>query len=721
MMGQKIVRFLFGGIFLALFFLVHELPAQEQGGAQESILVPEASPAQATPPAQGQTQTQGQEAIQMVDEIAVTASRTETRIFDTPQSVTVITREQIEASPFENVEDIVRQAVGVYNFRHYALHTNGIASPLKMRGVGANRVLFLVDGVPQNDNFNNSIAWVAFGYIPKKAIERIEIVRGPMSALYGSEGLGGVINVITKKPSETRESNVTGKAGNGNTFGGDMFHSQKFDNAGVLLTGGYDKSHGFFMDVPIQPWTIKRYSQVGKIFGKATYDFTPQSQLSFTNIFYIHNQGQGRPNFHNTLGLYQYNVTYEQKWDQITFKGITYLNQAAKTAFQDATGDNYTSLNRKEKFPLPSVWGLDLQTTWFPENWATVTAGASVKKVWWTYNEQYMKVIRDAGAQGEQLFLSPFVNADLSFFDHKLIANLGARFDWIESSQGRNWDSRPEAGRPTYDNSYPTTQWTNFSPKGGLTFHPDDKTALKATAGTGFRAPSLFELYKIQVRSGGTFYRFANPDLKPEKITSYDVGVERFITEQLWGRVTWYQSWASDYIGDRLLRQYIRVIRRVPTTFSEYQIENISKVHIHGIEAELKWDPRKDLSLFSNYTYNVSKIAKDDTDPALEGNYLPTDPLHKFHFGVWYKNPEIVNILVQANYYITVYYDNENTFKNGGYFTMDASISRRFGKHVELTLDLENIFNRKYPLFMSADSITIVPGFLAMGKLTLHF
>ena len=109
------------------------------------------------------------------------------------------------ASPFDRVEDIVRSVPGMYNFRHFALQTNGIVSPLKMRGVGSNRILILVDGVPQNDNFNNSIAWVAWGHIPKETIERIEIVRGPTSALYGSEGLGGVIHIINQK-TQSRET-----------------------------------------------------------------------------------------------------------------------------------------------------------------------------------------------------------------------------------------------------------------------------------------------------------------------------------------------------------------------------------------------------------------------------------------------------------------------------------------------------------------------------------
>jgi len=118
--------------------------------------------------------------VHRLDAVVVSATRTEIPVFDAPQSVTVLSAEEIMASPFDRLEDIVRSVPGVYNFRHFGLQTNGIVSPLSMRGVGKNRVLILVDGVPQNDNFNNAIAWVGWGHIPKETIERIEIVRGPV-------------------------------------------------------------------------------------------------------------------------------------------------------------------------------------------------------------------------------------------------------------------------------------------------------------------------------------------------------------------------------------------------------------------------------------------------------------------------------------------------------------------------------------------------------------
>jgi outer membrane cobalamin receptor len=255
------------------------------------------------------------------------------------------------------VEDIIRQVPGVFNYRHFDMHTNGIVSPIEMRGVGKNRVLFLLDGVPLNDNFNNSIAWVAWGLIPKDAIQRIEIVRGPMSALYGSDGLGGVINVITKKPQGPRVTSVTGKLGNGSTFGAEGFYSQQIKDFGVLLTGGYERTHGFVMDWPVySSYTRTREAEGGQLFGKASYDFTPRSNLTFTGLYFTQDAGQGREFFYNSpIAVDQYNLTYTQKWDNVTMKGTMFLNRAHKNAYQDSASDKYTSVTWIERYPSPTT------------------------------------------------------------------------------------------------------------------------------------------------------------------------------------------------------------------------------------------------------------------------------------------------------------------------------------------------------------------------------
>ncbi len=669
---------------------------------------------------QKEKEVEGAMAIKM-NEVVVSATRSKISVFNAPQSVTVISREEIMSSPFDRWEDIVRSVVGMYNYRHYAVQTHGIASPLKMRGVGEHRILILVDGVPQNDNFNNAIAWVAWGHIPKEAIERIEIVRGPASAVYGSEGLGGVINIITKKPKAGRQSSLAGEIGTADTYKGNIFHSQKIKNFGFLVAGGYEDSDGFYMVKHHKPYEIKRDREIGKVFGKVTYELTSNSNLSIAGLYYDHETGKGRKYFYDDLTLGQFWTNYNYEGESFGLKGLVYLNQADKTAYQDTAKDNYSSLYRKEEIDS-TTWGFDLQGTIPIRSWGKFTLGVAYKKTSWDYDNKYVTITRKAGAEGKQRSISPFIDSAFYFFNNHLIVNIGARYDWIRTWDGANWDSKSSAGKPPYYNKFGSNTEESFSPKIGIAWHPDDKTTVRASGGKGFREPSLFELYKVHVRGGGTYYREANPDLDPEKIWSYDIGIERFLTDRLWGRLTFYQGFAKDYIGDRLIGTGTFGKGKKKKTRYEYKLDNISDVDIYGIEAELEWHAQDNLTFFINYTFNISKIDEDKNNPELEGNYLPYEPRHQTHFGFRYNNLNLINISVTGNYYTDIYFDSENTFKEDDYFTMDVSISRQFFNFLTLYINIENLFDEEYPIFKrKGRADTIAPGTIINAGLKFTF
>jgi len=650
--------------------------------------------------------------VQSLEEMVVSATRTETAARDVPQNVTVLSGEEIMDSPFDRVEDIVRSEVGIYNFRHYALQTNGIVSPLSMRGVGQNRVLLLVDGVPQNDNFNNSIAWVAWGHIPKEAIKRIEIVRGPTSALYGSEGLGGVVHIITKDPSAERKTSLRGEAGTADTYKTAGFYSQKFTDLGLLAAGGYEESDGHYMTEDPKSYNTKRHRDVGKALGKATYDIGPQSKLSLASLYYDHETGKGREFFYDELQLDQHWLDFSHQGDFLKLKGLVYLNRAEKTAFQDKS-PAFDSLFRTEDAPA-NTWGADLQGRLHLAPWAGLTLGAAFKQSSWDYDNSYTQSDRKAGAEGKQRFISPFASLELTFFGDSLHCNLGARYDWIETFDGANWDSGSSAGKDPYDNTFSSAQEDSFSPKLGLAYHLTPKTTLRASGGKGFRAPSLFELFKVHVRQGGEFYREANPELDPEKIWSYDFGVEHFLTDSLMAKATFYQSFAEDYIGNRLTGS--APFAGGAKTRYEYINDNISEVEIYGAELQMQWHPRNDLSLFANYTYNISEITEDLNNPELEGNYLTNDPRHKVHFGINYQNPELVDINLLVNYYADIYFDAENTLKESEYTTVNLRASRRLLDRFTVYLNAQNILDEKYVIFRrQGRADTIAPGAIFMA------
>ncbi len=649
--------------------------------------------------------------VYRLGEVVVSATRSEIPVFDAPQDVTVLSSEEIMASPFERVEDIVRSVPGVYNTRHYGTQKGGVASPIKMRGVGRNRVLVLVDGVPQNDNFNNAIAWVAWGHIPRETIERIEIVRGPTSALYGSEGLGGVIHIITKKPQSQRQSSIRAEAGTAETYGGSIFHNQKIKDLGLLLSGGYEESDGFYMTESPESYNIKRYREAGKVLGKVSYTTGEASDLTISALYYDHETGKGRKYFYDELQLDQYWMNYSQQTESLRLNGLIYLNHADKTAYQDTAKDNYTSLYRVEKLPSTNTWGADLQGTISSWEKAQLTIGASFKEASWKYDEDYPQSTRDAGAEGKQRFISPFTNLNFHLFQDSLFLDLGARYDWIKTSGGANWDTKPDGGAPAYDNRYSPEKNNNFSPKLGIAYHPDDKTTLRASGGKGFRSPSLFELYKVHVRSGGRYYRAANPKLKPEEIWSYEVGAERFLLDKLWGKATIYQSFAKDYIGDRLTNSY----EKKGKTYNEYILDNINEVDIQGFETELQWYALNDLTIFGNYTYNISKISKDEADKTQEGQYLTDDPRQKIHLVIRYQNPRIMNITLGWNRYIDKYYDvDEVTQAKDNFWGADLAVSRKFFNKLTAYLNVENIFD-------SVDNEGISPGTIFNGGLKFEF
>src|SRR5438132_13685588 len=141
-----------------------------------------------------------QQALSTQDSITVTASRTPTRLADTPASVIVLSRDEIAASAAPTVDDALRQVPGFTLFRRSGSRTaNPTSQGVSLRGVGgsgASRALVLDDGVPLNDPFGG---WVYWGRIPTVALQRAEIVRGGASDLYGSGAMSGVVQFIRRR------------------------------------------------------------------------------------------------------------------------------------------------------------------------------------------------------------------------------------------------------------------------------------------------------------------------------------------------------------------------------------------------------------------------------------------------------------------------------------------------------------------------------------------
>ena len=179
-----------------------------------------------------------EEEILFLDEVVISATRAESRIGDIPGRVEVITPERLANTSFQSVDELLALLPGVHTARSYGLFS--FRSTVSMRGVSSKeqaRTLVLLNGVPVNKADGGSVNW---NLISTGEIERIEVIKGPGSALYGGNAMGGIINIVNRKPTETLEGSVTLTYGTYNTKGVNA------KLAGNLNNGLYWAANGLF-------------------------------------------------------------------------------------------------------------------------------------------------------------------------------------------------------------------------------------------------------------------------------------------------------------------------------------------------------------------------------------------------------------------------------------------------------------------------------------------
>ena len=188
--------------------------------------------------------THAQEA-ERLEPVVVTATRAEQPIGEAPASVTVLSREDIRQGAGQSLDDILRQVPGFSLFRRSSsLVSHPTTQGVSLRGIGpsgASRALVLLDGVPVNDPFGG---WVYWDRIPLQSVEQVEVVRGGGASLWGNYALGGVINIVTRRPTE-RAAYFEGSYGTNDTHNVDLLLTDALGPFRLSLEGSHFATDGY--------------------------------------------------------------------------------------------------------------------------------------------------------------------------------------------------------------------------------------------------------------------------------------------------------------------------------------------------------------------------------------------------------------------------------------------------------------------------------------------
>ena len=674
------------------------------------------------------SQVYAEEQVEL-EKTVVTATKTKRMLQDVPASISVVTSEEIERKGASNVADLLRDVPGV----EVMLNSSPASQRVIIRGEGSERTLILIDGQKISENKSMDGAPIL---VDPNMIEKIEIIKGPASVLYGSEAIGGVVNIITKKGgtkpiqgtiSETYDSSTEGWQEFGSVFG-------LYKGFGYRISGTYSAQE----DLETPNDTLDNTSFNVK-------DFNACLDYSWANgkVGLSYDKFKSDINTHTPEDVVEPPITDFQldlpEWNREKYAGFIELNDISKFLIK-ARADVYYQKTFKEfhqdmgmemrrPFPPPG-FVMDIDTAMITEN-DQDTTGGEVQLDWIPFTNHYMITGFDYG--GDDLdadfkqttsitSTSPFIpdmetlnrynyKADMDTyalyiqdewdFHEDFTLTAGFRETWIESELS-DTDISDINEEKTRD-SHPV-----FSV--GLVWTGVEDLALRSLFAQGYKFPNLQQLY-IGTVHGGRIPTLPNPDLDPETSNNYEIGA-RYENDTFYVDVSGFVSRSKDYI----------TTGETPAG-RERQYMNVDEAKTHGVELSAGYTiSRLYLTPYLSGTWLKRKF-ESDTLSTWDTGYPDLTGRFGVRFERDFVQPDFTlfaDLYGRAAAEAIEELSDGTKEKHKSWETANFTMGTYFGKERQYRFDVNvnNIFNRKYE---TAHGNLNEPGFHVVAKATITF
>lgn len=595
------------------------------------------------------------EPVHELEEMVVVATRIETPLSQVGSAVSVIDRETIARLQQPTVLELLRAVPGVDVVRSGGI---GQKTSVFMRGANSEHTLVLIDGIEANDPNDPSRAF-DFAHLPSENIERIEVLRGPQSTLYGSDAMGGVINIITRKGTEDTEVELQAEAGS--------FQTQRYQAALRGATARLNYSlHASYLDS--DGITAGAHDN-----GNREHDGYEKSAISArlglaateqVDVDLIVRYNEGDTDIDRWAGPLaddsNYRFDNEQLFSrlQLTADLLEYWQQILGVSYTKHNRGTHNGLDPLNPFDIErssydgTLTKVDWQHNLQLASWNTLTLGVE-------YEEETGK-----SAYYSESFFGPYATD----FDKKTASTVAGylqeQLSWNEqlfATLGLRVDDHEEFGQET--------TWRSTL----AYLVKQTNTRFTASYGTGFKAPSLLQLYDVAF--GG------NEDLDPEYSRGWDAGVEQELFD---GRVSVGLTYFDNDFDDL-------ITNRFNTTTFLYEYINLGEAESRGIEASLFWSPLDALSIQCNYTYT-------DTEDKDSGKQLVRRARQRLAVDLYYQ------LLAQCDLSIEYLYVGE---REDVYFNMSDFSSGRvdLSSYSVVNLALGYDLNESLRLFARVDNV----------------
>lgn len=426
--------------------------------------------------------------------------------------------------------------------------SNGGAGGIKIRGVGGsptNAVLMMVDGQPQ---FAGIYSHHVADFYGTEYVDHVEVLRGPGSVLYGSNAMGGVINVITKSPAHSGvRTTLSSRYGSHNTWLNSLTNTTRFGRFSSLVSLGYDRTDGLQKDFDFRQSNL--YAKVG-------YDFSDRwsSRADYSLMQFVGNDPV-YPKLSNPESTDIYHQDVIRGEASVTVSN-TYgaTNGAARVYY--SYGNHFVD-DPRHFHSVDDRFGVILYQNFRPWSGSSATLGFDFDrysgKIPVSGGNHHTDGSLTTMSRRHIIEYSPYLTLSQQLLGDAVILNGGLRM--------------------ANSNRF-STQWI---PQAGVVLHPGEDWTVKASLSKGYRNPSFRELY---------LYRMANPGLEPERMMNYEVSIGRHFSRYLSVDVTAYYSKGSNLIQ-----------------IVDMKNVNTGRFINKGIELSARSHPTERLQLWATYSY----------------------------------------------------------------------------------------------------------------------
>jgi outer membrane receptor protein involved in Fe transport len=642
------------------------------------------------------------------ERVVVSATRSEMKLSEVPGSAVELSPEDISANAGLTLDDVLRQVPGFSLFRRSSSRVaNPTTQGVSLRGLGASgpsRALVLEDGVPLVDPFGG---WVFWDQVPRAELSSVEVFRGGESNLYGSDALGGVIQMLTRVPTGPVFS-IDTSYGTENTpdlsaWGGTKISRWDFES-GVDMS----RTDGYTLLPPSERGLvdIDANSKHATVDAGLGYQISNTGRAFIRGTFFDESRNNGTPLQKNSTGT------------GVATAGINtgvgdHDSFLARISGQVEGYDQTFSAilpNRSKEFLT------DIQHVPSQQLGGTVQWNHELKKHTLIGGVDLQQVM---GASDEQLFSSKTVGLhfanniaggrqrstglfgeDIYSVNDRWTIIAGARWDNWSNYDGNTVRISVPSGTAA-GQFFPNRNETSFSPRLSVMRNLGGNAAMWVSGYRAFRAPTLNELYRSFRQ--GIFTTENNPDLRAERLTGAEAGVRATFKQKFESRATVF--WAD------IVNPVTNVTLSSTPALTTRERENLGRIRSLGGELDGILHVSNTLQLSAGYQFTHAYV--ENSTQSLVGKQVPEVPQHQLTWEARYWKPTRIMFSVEGRYATSQFDDDLNTLVLGPYFVMDVFAGRQFRGGLEGYVAVENVLNDRYAVAVASPVQNLGPPILA--------